>query len=89
MLINIPYFVGCVLISTAPSITTLVLAVVLLGITIGLSEAPLNSYFGEICEPSLRGILSSSAGNAVHSLYCTCYNEPSSDLRAESRYENT
>jgi MFS family permease len=66
MLINIPYFVGCVLISTAPSITTLVLADILLGITIGLCEAPLNSYFGEICQPSLRSILSGSAGNALH-----------------------
>lgn len=61
MIINIPYFVGCVLISTAPSITTLILANTLLGTTVGLCEAPLNSYFGEICQPSLRSILTGSA----------------------------
>jgi MFS family permease len=71
MVINIPYFVGCVLISTAPSITTLVLANTLLGTTVGLCEAPLNSYFGEICQPSLRSILTGSGGNVTHSLFCT------------------
>lgn len=62
MLINIPYFVGYVLISTAPSITVLFLANVLLGTTVGFTEAPINSYFGEICQPELRSILAGSAG---------------------------
>ncbi|XP_021920752.1 facilitated trehalose transporter Tret1-like [Zootermopsis nevadensis] len=61
MLINIPYFVGYVLISTAPSITVLFLANVLLGTTVGFTEAPINSYFGEICQPELRSILAGSA----------------------------
>jgi MFS family permease len=72
MIINIPYFVGCVLISTAPSITALILANTLLGTTVGLCEAPLNSYFGEICQPSLRSILTGSAGNIIFSL-CRIY----------------
>jgi len=67
MIINIPYCVGCILISTAPSITVLFLANVLLGATIGFSEAPINSYFGEICQPELRSILAGSAGNTVSS----------------------
>lgn len=71
MLINIPYFVGCVLISTATSVTTLILANVLLGITVGLCEAPLNNYSGEICQPSLRSILTGCSGNTVQSLCCT------------------
>jgi len=61
MVINIPYCVGCILISTAPSITVLFLANILLGTTIGFSEAPINSYFGEICQPELRSILAGSA----------------------------
>jgi hypothetical protein len=67
MVITIPYFVGCLLISTAPSITVLILASILLGTTIGFSEAPINTYFGEICQPELRSILAGSAGNAVSS----------------------
>jgi len=63
MIINIPYCVGCIMISMAPSITVLFLANVLLGTTIGLTEAPINSYFGEICQPELRSILAGSAGN--------------------------
>jgi SP family facilitated glucose transporter-like MFS transporter 8 len=62
MLINIPYFLGCVIISTAPSITVLFLANILLGTTVGFTEAPINSYFGEICQPELRSILAGSAG---------------------------
>lgn len=64
MLINIPYFIGCLMISTAPSITVLFLANIFLGATIGVTEAPINSYFGEICQPELRSILAGSAGNA-------------------------
>jgi len=65
MLINIPYFLGCVLISTAPSITVLFLANILLGTTVGFTEAPINSYFGEICQPELRSILAGSACKSV------------------------
>jgi MFS family permease len=70
MLINIPYILGCLLISTAPSITVLFVANILLGTTIGFCEAPLNSYFGEICQPELRSILAGSAGNTSVSPCC-------------------
>lgn len=65
MLINIPYCLGFVMISTAPSITVLFLANFLLGTTIGVTEAPINSYFGEICQPELRSILAGSAGTTL------------------------
>ncbi|GFG30814.1 hypothetical protein Cfor_10876 [Coptotermes formosanus] len=61
MIINIPYTIGCLLICTAPSITVLFLANILLGTTIGFSEAPINNYFGEICQPELRSTLAGSA----------------------------
>ncbi|XP_069690855.1 facilitated trehalose transporter Tret1-like [Periplaneta americana] len=60
-LINIPYFLGCILVGTAPSVTVLFVANVLMGTTVGFTEAPINSYFGEICQPELRSILAGSA----------------------------
>ncbi|XP_069690857.1 facilitated trehalose transporter Tret1-like [Periplaneta americana] len=61
-LINIPYFLGCILVGTAPSVGVLFLANVVMGTTVGFTEAPINSYFGEICQPELRSILAGSAG---------------------------
>jgi SP family facilitated glucose transporter-like MFS transporter 8 len=72
LVINVPYFVGFLLIITAPSINVLFLANILLGATIGLSEAPINSYFGEICQPELRSILAGSAGN-TYSIFTVPY----------------
>ncbi|KAJ4442877.1 hypothetical protein ANN_04470 [Periplaneta americana] len=61
MLVCIPHVISCVLISTAPSLAVLFLANVIIGITVGLTEAPINSYFGEICQPTLRSALASCA----------------------------
>ena len=62
MLINIPYCLGIVMLSVAPSVTVLFLANILLGTVVGFTEAPINSYFGEICQPELRSVLTGSAG---------------------------
>ncbi|PSN31571.1 hypothetical protein C0J52_20809 [Blattella germanica] len=62
MLVNIPFLIGWILVFTANSFTQLLAAQVLLGITIGLCEAPLNTYYGEISQPELRGILAGTAG---------------------------
>ncbi|PNF40881.1 hypothetical protein B7P43_G15378, partial [Cryptotermes secundus] len=61
MLITLPYLLSCVLVSTAPSVSVLFIANVVVGMTVGLTEAPLNSYFGEICEPEFRSVLAGSA----------------------------
>lgn len=62
ILVNVPFLVGWVLICTANTFGQLVAAQVLLGVTIGLCEAPLNTYYGEISQPELRGILAGTAG---------------------------
>ncbi|XP_069690856.1 facilitated trehalose transporter Tret1-like [Periplaneta americana] len=65
-LINIPYFLGCILVGTAPSVTMLFVANVVLGTTVGFTEAPMNSYFGEVSQPELRSMLASSAAIFYH-----------------------
>lgn len=61
MLITLPYLLSCVLVSTASSVSVLFVTNVVVGLTVGFTEAPLNSYFGEICEPKLRSVLAGSA----------------------------
>jgi MFS family permease len=61
MLITLPYLLSCVLVSTAPSVSVLFVTNVVVGLTVGFTEAPLNSYFGEICQPELRSVLAGSA----------------------------
>jgi len=62
ILVNVPFLAGWLLVCTAYSFEQLVAAQVLLGVTIGLCEAPLNTYYGEISQPELRGILAGTAG---------------------------
>jgi MFS family permease len=62
ILVNVPFLAGWVLVCTAHTYGQLVAAQVLLGFTIGLCEAPLNTYYGEISQPELRGILAGTAG---------------------------
>jgi predicted MFS family arabinose efflux permease len=65
MLVNVPFLAGWLLVCTAKSFGQLVAAQVILGVTIGLCEAPLNTYYGEISQPELRGILAGTAGEKV------------------------
>ncbi|KAJ4445679.1 hypothetical protein ANN_12363, partial [Periplaneta americana] len=58
LLINLPFLLGWVLMATASSFAMLCIALVLLGITAGLIEAPLSTYIGEVCQPSIRGVMS-------------------------------
>ncbi|XP_069695177.1 facilitated trehalose transporter Tret1-like [Periplaneta americana] len=62
ILINFPFLLGLVLLCTAPSFPVLMLANVIIGITVGLTEAPNNSYNGEVCQPGVRGVMSASSG---------------------------
>ncbi|KAJ4445681.1 hypothetical protein ANN_12365, partial [Periplaneta americana] len=58
LLINLPFLLGWVLMATASSFAMLCIAHVLMGITAGLIEAPLTTYIGEVCQPSIRGVMS-------------------------------
>lgn len=46
----------------ASTIGEMYIAAILLGLGVGFMEAPIITYVGEICEPQIRGILTSLAG---------------------------
>ncbi|PSN43829.1 hypothetical protein C0J52_10065 [Blattella germanica] len=62
VLLNIPFLVGWVLIWLAPSYEVLLVANVIHGLSMGLVEAPICTYVGEVCEPDIRGIMGTSGG---------------------------
>ncbi|PSN58497.1 hypothetical protein C0J52_00817 [Blattella germanica] len=64
--LNIPFLIGLILLCTAPSYAILLLANVIIGITVGLTEAPNNSYNGEVCQPELRGAMSANSGKCFY-----------------------
>jgi MFS family permease len=65
ILVNVPHIIAWFMLYFAGSLEELYIAAVLLGLGIGFMEAPVVTYVGEICEPSIRGILTSCAGVAV------------------------
>jgi SP family facilitated glucose transporter-like MFS transporter 8 len=65
ILVNIPHIIGWAMLHYASSITEMYIAAILLGLGVGFMEAPIITYVGEICEPQIRGILTSLAGNLV------------------------
>jgi MFS family permease len=62
MLLNLPFLTGWLLMCTAPNYAVLCVASVVVGVTIGLTEAPINSYIGEVCQPEIRGMMTACAG---------------------------
>ncbi|KOB65398.1 Sugar transporter [Operophtera brumata] len=56
-LVNIPHLIAWVLMYNAWNLPSLFIANGLLGFGSGVMEAPINSYVGEISEPSIRGAL--------------------------------
>lgn len=65
ILVNIPHIIGWLMLYNATSLNEIYIAAVLLGLGVGFMEAPIVTYVGEICQPSIRGILTSCAGVAV------------------------
>ncbi|KAG5680532.1 hypothetical protein PVAND_010037 [Polypedilum vanderplanki] len=65
ILVNIPHIIAWSMLHYASSLTELYIAAILLGLGVGFMEAPIITYVGEICEPSIRGILTACAGVAV------------------------
>ncbi|XP_075215690.1 facilitated trehalose transporter Tret1-like isoform X2 [Lycorma delicatula] len=60
--VNIPIFIGWILIYFSSSVVYLNCAAILLGLSLGFIEAPALSYIGEISEPHLRGVMCLSTG---------------------------
>ncbi|XP_049886139.1 facilitated trehalose transporter Tret1-like [Pectinophora gossypiella] len=56
-LVNIPHLIAWTLLYYAWNVPSLFIANALLGLGTGIMEAPINSYVGEISEPSTRGAL--------------------------------
>uniref|UniRef100_A0A0K8TQS7 Putative sugar transporter n=1 Tax=Tabanus bromius TaxID=304241 RepID=A0A0K8TQS7_TABBR len=65
IIVNIPHMIAWIILHFANSIELLYLGAVLLGLGVGFMEAPIITYVGEICQPSVRGILISCAGFAA------------------------
>lgn len=62
---NIPYLVGWILLYNASSLNMIYAAFVLHGLGIGLMEAPIYTFIGEIAEPNIRGILTATSSIAA------------------------
>lgn len=57
LLVNIPFIIAWFMLYNATSVTEVFIAHILLGLGVGLMESPILTYIGEICEPSVRGVL--------------------------------
>jgi len=64
VLANIPSIFGWIMLYKTHSVVSLYASTVLMGLSIGFSEAPILSYVGEITEPRLRGSMASLASTA-------------------------
>uniref|UniRef100_A0A182R125 Major facilitator superfamily (MFS) profile domain-containing protein n=1 Tax=Anopheles farauti TaxID=69004 RepID=A0A182R125_9DIPT len=73
ILVNIPHIIGWFMLHFAGSLEEMYTAAILLGLGVGFMEAPIVTYVGEICQPSIRGILTSCAGVAVMLGFFTVY----------------
>ncbi|XP_050429976.1 facilitated trehalose transporter Tret1-like [Adelges cooleyi] len=60
ILSNVPYLASIVLLYHANDIETLYLCSVITGLTMGFVGGPSSSYLSEVCEPKLRGALTSA-----------------------------
>ncbi|GAB0097348.1 facilitated trehalose transporter Tret1 [Sergentomyia squamirostris] len=65
ILVNLPHIAAWLLLHFATSVPQMYLAAILLGLGTGFMEAPVVTYVGEICQPSIRGIITSCTGVAA------------------------
>jgi len=65
MFANFPSILGWVLLYHTHSVVSLYMSTILMGLSIGFSEAPIFSYVGEITEPRLRGSMASLTSTAL------------------------
>ncbi|KAK9702321.1 Sugar transporter [Popillia japonica] len=64
-LVNIPFLCAWIMFKYTTSIYLIFLALCLTGLSGGLLEAPVITYVAEICQPRLRGMLSSTSTLSV------------------------
>lgn len=64
-IVNIPFIIGWLMLYLSKSVVEIFIAYSLLGFGIGLVEAPIISYLGEITEPRLRGLMLGYASISV------------------------
>ncbi|XP_031636109.1 facilitated trehalose transporter Tret1-like [Contarinia nasturtii] len=57
ILVNIPFAIGWYMLYRATTVWEIFLGFAMQGLAVGLMEAPIVTYLGEICEPSVRGVL--------------------------------
>lgn len=73
MIVNIPHLLGWFILYFSTSLTHVFIGMAFLGLGVGLMEAPIITYVGEICEPSVRDVLLAltgvSAGFAIIIVY--------------------
>jgi facilitated trehalose transporter len=62
ILVNFPQLAAWTILHFASSVTHLFLAMFLLGLALGLMEAPSLSYIGETAQPKYRGLFSAFTG---------------------------
>ncbi|KAL4092304.1 hypothetical protein QTP88_026828 [Uroleucon formosanum] len=65
LLVNVPHLVAWYLLYSAESSWMLYTSSAIMGISIGFLEAPGMAYIGEICEPDIRGIMSTFSSSMV------------------------
>ncbi|KRT83314.1 membrane transporter, partial [Oryctes borbonicus] len=64
-LVNIPFLCAWIMLKYTTSIYLIFIALCLTGLSGGLLEAPVITYVAEICQPRLRGMLSSTSTLSV------------------------
>ncbi|GAB0097352.1 facilitated trehalose transporter Tret1 [Sergentomyia squamirostris] len=73
IVVNFPHIAAWLLLHNASSVTEMYAAAVILGLGVGFMETPVISYIGEICQPSIRGILTATTGVAATLGYSIVY----------------
>ena len=62
LMVNVPYLIAWLLICTAPNVTILLVANFVTGVSVGLTEAPLINFAGEMAQPHIRGTITATGG---------------------------
>ncbi|XP_055691194.1 facilitated trehalose transporter Tret1-like [Lutzomyia longipalpis] len=65
ILVNLPHIAAWLILYFATSVHHMYVASILLGLGTGFVDAPVVTYVGEICQPAIRGILTSFAAVAA------------------------
>ncbi|XP_055687055.1 facilitated trehalose transporter Tret1-like [Lutzomyia longipalpis] len=71
--VNFPHIIAWLLLHFATSVEEMYAAAIILGLGVGFMETPVISYIGEICQPSIRGILTATTGVAATLGYSIVY----------------